>query len=392
MRSPLVYDKAKYHSDGDFPDDLPASQAFVHTGLYFGWLLEAQLLSEEFTRETKELLTEFLARRLTGPQVFEACDGCLVDDMLSAAGNAFTTAYFDFEKGRFLADYEAALAANLPTMYHVTDSWENFEKLKQILNRRFAEWKKSPESVRTESTQPSPQPTEEPRAKSAAPESASGSAFPGFATPFTTIVVAGHSRAHLLWELATWSEVVRDLSPIVSLLSHPLSIRTTQAAPKEKAQPRFGRLGWNEQSHRKWTHGPHLPESAHWSFYSTEIWSPSWSVCAKAQRAPDLFLTIANPFIFTASTPADSQFNQLFQISLPTTVFRKSQTLIDPALRGISECIEASLVASTETPWLAKGDSVQDCLTNRVAYSGARSDQILQLTKMKGLWRVHALP
>ena len=33
---PVVYDKAKYHYGGDFPEDLPDEQAFVHTDLYLG--------------------------------------------------------------------------------------------------------------------------------------------------------------------------------------------------------------------------------------------------------------------------------------------------------------------------------------------------------------------
>src|SRR5262245_20687641 len=34
---PHVYDKAKYHYDGDYPKGLPRPQAFVHTGMLIGW-------------------------------------------------------------------------------------------------------------------------------------------------------------------------------------------------------------------------------------------------------------------------------------------------------------------------------------------------------------------
>lgn len=38
-------------------------------------------------------------------------------------------------------DYEATLAGNLPTTYHVPDTWETYEKIKPVLDKRFQEWK-----------------------------------------------------------------------------------------------------------------------------------------------------------------------------------------------------------------------------------------------------------
>src|SRR5438105_13524465 len=34
---PHAYDKADWHAEGDFPDDLPEDQATVHTGMFVGW-------------------------------------------------------------------------------------------------------------------------------------------------------------------------------------------------------------------------------------------------------------------------------------------------------------------------------------------------------------------
>jgi hypothetical protein len=48
MAEPVVYDKAKYHYDGKFPPELPTEQAFVHTGLYLGWLVDLNLYSADF--------------------------------------------------------------------------------------------------------------------------------------------------------------------------------------------------------------------------------------------------------------------------------------------------------------------------------------------------------
>src|SRR6478735_390289 len=41
-----VYDKAKWHYEGDFPSNLSEKQAFVHTGMYLGWIIEENLYSK----------------------------------------------------------------------------------------------------------------------------------------------------------------------------------------------------------------------------------------------------------------------------------------------------------------------------------------------------------
>ena len=144
MSDPVVYDKAKYHYGGDFPRGLADEQAFVHTGLYLGWVIERVLYSDLFRTEAAGLIERFKAREVTGPQVYADWDGCLIDDMLSADGNAFSAAYFDFERGLYLRDYQELLSDGLPSVYHVADSWENYDRLRPRLDRRFELWKQSP--------------------------------------------------------------------------------------------------------------------------------------------------------------------------------------------------------------------------------------------------------
>ena len=140
QRGPVVYDKAKYHYDGDYPNDLPPEQAFVHTGLYLGWIIDHDLYSEEFREETAGLIAGFKARKVTGPEIYESWDGCLIDDMLSDEGNAFSQDYFDFERGAFLADYEELLRRNLPSVYHVANTWANYDRLCERVDQRYAKW------------------------------------------------------------------------------------------------------------------------------------------------------------------------------------------------------------------------------------------------------------
>jgi hypothetical protein len=89
MAEPFVYDKAKYHFDGNFPADLEPEQGFVHTGMFLGWIVDHDLYDNEwFGPEMRSYLDAFKNRELTGPKLFEACDGVLLNDMLTPEGNA----------------------------------------------------------------------------------------------------------------------------------------------------------------------------------------------------------------------------------------------------------------------------------------------------------------
>jgi hypothetical protein len=143
MVEPYVYDKAKYHYGGNYPEDLPEEQAFVHTGMFLGWIVDNDLYSDWFKEEMEGYITAFKAREMTGAKVYEECDGALVDDMLNEEGNAFAQAYFDFEKGKYIYDYEELLARGLSSTYHVEDTWENYEIIARRISDRYLEWKRN---------------------------------------------------------------------------------------------------------------------------------------------------------------------------------------------------------------------------------------------------------
>ena len=136
----IVYDKAKYHYEGDFPQELPMEQAFVHTGMFLGWIIDNHLFSDEFLEETEEEINKFKLRKMTGTQVYMFWDGVLSDDMLNDEGNQFAIDYFDFEKGLYLDDYDDVFL-ECDTLYQVQDTWGNYFKLKEVIDTRYKEWK-----------------------------------------------------------------------------------------------------------------------------------------------------------------------------------------------------------------------------------------------------------
>ena len=135
-----VYDRADYHAKTIAEEGLPARQAFVHTGMFVGWLIEMRLLSEAFAGRVQDDTEAFSERRVSGPVLYERWQGILRDDMLGNEGSAFARAYFDFDRGHYLEDYAEVLAPEDETLFGVEDTWVNYDRLAKRLHRRFTEW------------------------------------------------------------------------------------------------------------------------------------------------------------------------------------------------------------------------------------------------------------
>ena len=132
---PHVYDKAKWHFEGEFPEGLSERQAYVHTGLYIRWLIEADLIAEEFLEGT-----ELVKRgKLKGSQIYRKWGGVFASDMLTSVGNEFTRYYYE---ERYHRDYEQRLGKGLPSSYHVKESEENYGVIRDRIQERFEKWRK----------------------------------------------------------------------------------------------------------------------------------------------------------------------------------------------------------------------------------------------------------
>jgi hypothetical protein len=139
----MKYDDASWHTAENFPADLPPEAAATHTGMFLAWALLAGLGSELHVLDQSEELGRLRQRKITPGQFYLlVCSGKFLDEDLNIEGNAFAQAYFDPETGNFLSDYDEHLAKGLASEYHVADTWTNFEKLKPVLDRRLANWRR----------------------------------------------------------------------------------------------------------------------------------------------------------------------------------------------------------------------------------------------------------
>lgn len=135
-----VYDLAKNHFLGHFPATLPIEKAYLHIGIYLGWIIDSHLYSEYFEEEASTEIFRFEHREI-GPIVLsEIWDGRLSHELFSQEGNLFT--YYYYAGGIYKKDYIALLVETEPSLYHVEDTWGNFFKISQQISKRFEEWKK----------------------------------------------------------------------------------------------------------------------------------------------------------------------------------------------------------------------------------------------------------
>jgi hypothetical protein len=149
MDSPHVYDKAKYHRGSVHDLGLPEEHAENHTVFFLRWLIEHDLMSPFFLDEGGEILDRYREGKATIHDVYGWWDCCLIDDMLSGEGNAFALNYFEFQLGAYLSDYAETLQRGLPSEYHVAYSEDNYQKMRQVIDRQYESWRRQ-NGVRTD--------------------------------------------------------------------------------------------------------------------------------------------------------------------------------------------------------------------------------------------------
>ncbi|HEX7870471.1 MAG TPA: hypothetical protein VF455_10215 [Chryseobacterium sp.] len=149
------YDDASWHYGGDFPEGIPEKNSATHMGMFLNWCINNDLVSEEFKEDAEEEIEKLKRREITGAEfIIESMDGKFSEYDLNDLGNAFAKDYYvdetDFADkfSSFATDYINIFDSvaeesdfEYETFYHIEDSWENCDLMKQIIDHRFLEWK-----------------------------------------------------------------------------------------------------------------------------------------------------------------------------------------------------------------------------------------------------------
>jgi hypothetical protein len=81
-----------------------------------------------------------LERHATGRDLLLAeMDEKFFPELLSREGKAFTHDYYETDE--YLTDYDRVLGGELETLYHVEDTWENYDRMAPVLDERLAAWR-----------------------------------------------------------------------------------------------------------------------------------------------------------------------------------------------------------------------------------------------------------
>jgi hypothetical protein len=134
-----VYDKAKWHYEGDFPDDLDESAAFTHTGFLVCWVALRGLLSSETVADYGSELEKLKARAREPTLLYRVADGVFDSTMVNEEARRFFLAY---DQDDYLDDYnQQVVPLEYESIYHVAPTWENYDEVAAILDRRLADWR-----------------------------------------------------------------------------------------------------------------------------------------------------------------------------------------------------------------------------------------------------------
>jgi hypothetical protein len=131
----MSYDRGDWHSDTCAERGLPEENAATHIALYVKWCILHDLISDEISKEDSEPLNLVRSRNMSASEYFDKyMDWKFGEWCLNSVGNTFTSSYYD----QYLKD----LDEKFPQLIYGTESSAPYDKLSEILDKRFAEFQK----------------------------------------------------------------------------------------------------------------------------------------------------------------------------------------------------------------------------------------------------------
>jgi predicted Rdx family selenoprotein len=134
-----VLDKAKWHYEGDFPEDLTKDAAYTATGMFITWLINNNWFSEEIEHQFATEIEKVKQKQLTGAEFYRKClDGVFSTQELADEIKPFVNEYLNIQKDIYTAeDYVHTFQGVGLTFYHVANTWENYDLIEPVIEQRF---------------------------------------------------------------------------------------------------------------------------------------------------------------------------------------------------------------------------------------------------------------
>ena len=138
----MAFDKMDWHAV-TFPDSIPYENAGTHIGMYLAWLINNDLIQEDWMEEFADGIERVRSRESTGRDILMECfDETLVEDIMTDDALEFTGEYYD---SSYIDDFAAALSAEDSdsefAVYLHEDTWENYDLVEPIITAKFEKWR-----------------------------------------------------------------------------------------------------------------------------------------------------------------------------------------------------------------------------------------------------------
>lgn len=136
-------DDANWHANSEeFYPGLPEENAATHIGFFVAWAINKGLWGEYPGTDWTAAAQRVRERAMTGRAfLLSECDGKLFPQMLTDEGCAFANKYYP---NTYIKDYYSTLVVGLASGYLVEDSWDNYERMAEVIEQRYANAKARP--------------------------------------------------------------------------------------------------------------------------------------------------------------------------------------------------------------------------------------------------------
>jgi hypothetical protein len=214
---------------------------------------------------------------------------------------------------------------------------------------------------------------------------------------YQVYAVLGHPTASPPWVERTWMQIFEALDPVIQVARASAAVRSSQLSPGSGSPNQrgisFGRIGWNKQGCKKWTHSEdgNLVSGGGAAFLNCEVWAPSWSVCQREGLTPDVYFAVGGASGGSPKSSNGVTFNSHCVMAVASDLGRAAEarsgaeavaTVIDAVLRG--HCVR---------PWrrsMAGGEAYRHAINDLVVVGlfkpGPRHQAPVSLSGLAGTW------
>jgi hypothetical protein len=141
-------DRMDWHYGGNYPENLPEENGGTHIGMFLTWIIDNNLIGQLHRDESSEEIQQVKNRQITGRDfLINCCDEKFWDDCLNEDGLKFTRYYYESDStevfSNYMDDYVGALGGQVESIYEIENSWENYNILKPVIDKKYREWKQT---------------------------------------------------------------------------------------------------------------------------------------------------------------------------------------------------------------------------------------------------------